>query len=90
MVLAVENNKPYLIIMFLCIAGVDFAGVSSDVAEVSFSPFPYTYTLLDDELNEPAEMFFLVLSARQGSSIAPGLGTATITILDNDGMYSIL
>lgn len=64
-------------------ADVDFVRVSNDTVAVGSSPFFYSYNLLDDIFDEPVEMFNLVLSAGPDASIAPGSGTATITI--NDG-----
>jgi hypothetical protein len=67
-------------------AGLDFVDINDQEVSINFSPFPFQFTLLEDDLAEPQETFNLVLSPTNagGVSIAPGLGTATINIEDND------
>lgn len=79
---------PKLTIFLLISAGIDFTAVPNITFDITFSPFPYTYHLLDDLSVEPSETFHFVLSVRAGvaASIAPASSIATVTITDNDGM----
>lgn len=62
------------------------------MVDVDSSPFPFNYSLIQDNIDELNETFNLVLSVGAGvaASIAPGSGTATVTINDNDCKLIIL
>ena len=74
-----------MVLKFL-LGGSDFVAVDNAVVDVDSSPFPFNFTLMQDNIHEADEMFNLVLSVGAGvaASIAPGSATATITITDED------
>lgn len=76
--------------MCLLLAGSDFVAVVNTAMNVGTSPFPFNYTLVQDNLVETEEMFHLVLSIGVGvaASIASASGTATVTINDNDCKFA--
>ena len=72
----------YISYTILISADTDFQVINRKI-NISNSPFPFFYEILNDDQNdEPPEMFNLVLSIDSGvpARIAMGLGTATITI----------
>ncbi len=70
-------------------AGLDFTGVQGDVVPISSPSTQYTYTLIDDQIDEMQEMFNLILSAAGGSTVAAARAVATVTIDDDDREFKM-
>ncbi len=75
------------IILFQYVAAdMDFDGVVNDMVAISSSSTSYSYTLLDNGIEESLEMFNLVLSVgvEVSASVSTASSIATISIIDND------
>ena len=73
--------------------GADYGSLVN--LQISFSPGDpavqsISVAINDDNIVENNERFTATLTAENGVNIQPGGGTATVTILDNDGGYFCL
>ena len=72
------------------IGGNDYGSVTN--RQITFNPGDsplqtVSVTISDDNIVENNERFTARLTAENGVNIQPGADTATVTIVDNDGLY---
>lgn len=72
------------------VAGDDYVQVINSDQEVGTSPHVFSVQILEDDLDEPPEVFNLVLSSiRRDVLINANSSTAVVTITDDSGKFSI-
>ena len=75
------------------VGGNDYSSISSQ--QITFRPGEVAFrhvsvTIDDDTIVENNERFTAALTAENGVNIRPDGATTTVTILDNDGGYTVL
>ena len=60
----------------------------NELFTVSGSPMTFSYTLIDDSLDELVEVFQCALSVPVGSNVNVDATAATVSINDNDSKYN--